>query len=244
MDIIDLKVSKRISKGKESANKLRKAGHVPAILYGKGKNSAMLSVQKTYFKNILEKKALNENSILNLTIEEEGNSLNALLKEIQFDPVSDEVIHLDFCEIDLSKPLDVNVSVKVLNEATCKGVEEQDGTVHLRMRTLRLHALAHKIPEDIEIDVKDLMVNDSVLIKDLPVLEGVTYVDSPDSIVVHVKLRKIVEEEKEAASPEEKIEAKPGEATTEPAKGKAEPAKGKTEPAKGKAEPTKGKDNK
>ena len=128
MDIIELSTKKRAEKGKNEARKLRKAGFIPAIMYSRGKDTILLSVDYRQFKNLYSK-GLRKNSILLLSIDGTSKSKNILLKEIQKNPVTDEILHLDFYEIDIKQALDIEVKIRFVNEDNCIGVKEEDGIV-------------------------------------------------------------------------------------------------------------------
>jgi len=207
METVKIIAERRGGKGKGHARKLRKKGYIPAVVYSGGKGSEMLSVDAKKFKNLYDK-GLKKNHILHLTLNGGKESKDTLIKEIQLDPVTDDVIHLDFYEIDINKPLVVEVSVRIINENVCKGITEHDGILIQHTRTLNVYALPSKVPENIEVDVKDVDVGDELLVKDMPALEGIKYVDDPDKRVLSLAAKKIIEITPEGEEESEEKEEK------------------------------------
>jgi large subunit ribosomal protein L25 len=214
METIDINVEKRELKGKSGTRKLRKSGLIPAVVYSNGKDSLIFSVDARNFKNLYEK-GLIENRFFHLSFEGGSKSKDTLLKEIQIDPVSEEILHLDFYEVDINKPLDVEVPLKIVNENLSKGIVEDDGIIRMHMRSLNIHALPLAVPKEIEVDVKDLLIGDELTVKDMPVIEGLQYLDEPDERVVSLVVKKVIEitpEEEKEEEAEEKEEDKEKEA--------------------------------
>lgn len=234
METVKLSAEFRENKGKGGARKLRAKGLIPAIIYSSGIDSRLLSVNARIFKN-LHDKGLNENRFLHLSFEKEDITKDALLKEIQVDPVSDEVIHIDFQEVDLSKPMDIEVPLRIINEDKCKGLIEVGALLQIHARSVNVHALPLLVPEEIDLDVKDLNIGDILMIKDMPVIDGLRYIDESDKKVVSlIIMKKEVEviPEKEAvegAEVKEGAEKKEGEAPAKEEKSGSSSSKGEKE---------------
>ena len=221
MEIIEINAERRLLKGKGNARKLRRNGYIPAVFYSKGKDTQMLSIEARNFTNLVDK-GLKVNRFLRLSLSDGSKSIDALLKDMHLDPVSDEILHLDFFEVDIRQAMDVEVPVKILNEELCKGISEDGGILHMHTRSVNVHALPMSVPKEIEIYVQDLKIGDSILVKDMPVIEGLEYIDAEDSKIVSLVLRKIVELEPEVEEEAEVEEGKEGEGVKADATGKEE----------------------
>jgi len=207
MDIVEIKAEPRETKGKGNSRKMRRRGLIPAIMYSKGKTTQMLSIDGSKFSYLYEK-GLKENRFLKIQFGKKSKSIDALLKEIQVDPVSEEILHLDLYEVDVTKVIDIEVPIKIINEDICMGLQEDGALITIHARELNINALPFSVPKDIEVDVKDLEVGDSLLIKDMPVIEGLRYNDEPETKVVSLNIRKMVEEVEEVEEAEEGAEEK------------------------------------
>ncbi len=179
--------------GKEVAKKLRRQGLIPAILYGPHTEPLPLSVKVNELEKLLHRHR-GESLIFNLTVQENGGTSQrlAILKELQYHPVTDKIIHADFYEIRMDEPVEVDVPVEVVGKA--KGVEK-GGLLEVLLRELTVSCLPDRIPDTIKIDVSDLDVGDVIHVRDITPPEGVKLVDHPDEPVVTILE---VEEEKPA----------------------------------------------
>ncbi len=204
MKQIDMAVSVRHKTGKEIAKKLRAQGMIPAVLYGPGTDPIPLAVKANELQRVLYRYR-DEQIIFNLSLEDNGNTAQkmALVKELQYHPVTDEIIHVDFYEISMEREVEVEVPVELVGKA--KGVE-LGGHLQLLLQTITVACLPGRIPDKIEIDVTDLGLGDVLHVKDLTPPEGVRYLDNPDEPVVTIlepEEEAVAEEEEEAVSAEE-----------------------------------------
>jgi large subunit ribosomal protein L25 len=217
MDMIKLEATVRTEAGKASARRLRRAGQVPAVAYGKELASVSLAIAPRGLSDIL-KSERGQNSVVELGIDG-SKKITALLRDYTIHPVTREVLHADFIEIKLDKPVDVEVPF------VCKGKAAGvvlGGILRQVYRRLPVRCLPEKIPTVIEYDVTALNLGDHVKASDLAPPEGVTVRLPPDQTVAGV-----VAPEKER--PEEVEGAVAGAA----APGAAVPAGGSTAPAAG-----------
>ncbi len=225
--------------GKETAKKVRFKGNVPAVVYGKDIN---LSVQipKESIKT-LNSIHFSQGAVIDMALSgaDKKESLSVLIKEVQYNPLTDAVIHLDFVKISLEKKIRVHVPVALKGEP--KGLKDE-GILEQILWQLTVEALPLDIPEKIEIEVSHLDIGDSVHVKDIKVADNVRIITSAEETVATV-----VEHKEEVVAPEaaeaaptgpEVIKEKKEAPVTEGGKG-AKPAK---EEAKSKEEP-KGKDS-
>jgi large subunit ribosomal protein L25 len=215
MDIIKLEATIRSVGGKASARRIRHAGQVPAVAYGKELASVSLAISPKGLSDVL-KSQLGQNSVVELGIDG-GKRITALLREYTVHPVTREILHADFVEIKLDQPVDVEVPFE------CKGKAAGvvlGGILRQVYRRLPIRCLPEKIPTIIEHDVTALNLGDHVKVSDLALPPGVTVRLPSDQTVAGV-----VAPEKER--PEEAEGAVPGAA----APGAAAPAAGAAAPA-------------
>ncbi|MCE2542739.1 MAG: 50S ribosomal protein L25 [Acidobacteria bacterium] len=211
----------RQERGKNEARRLRRAGQLPAVLYG-GETSGGTAIK-------MDPKALLEilhsesgiNTLIGLSVDGAAAS-QVLVKEFQVDPVSNELLHVDLYRPPLDRAITVNVPVTLVGEAA--GVKQQGGLVDFVQRDVQVECLPTEIPEHIEVDVSDLMIGQGVRLRDK--LEGVTWkpVSDPDTLLVHVVAPKVEAEPVEAEA-EAEAEDAPAEADADAddaRKGKAE----------------------
>ncbi len=166
--------------GKGVARKLRAKGYVPAIYYKKGENIP-LSVKRSTFEKIYSR--AHKTKIVDLTLKkgDEEETKYALVWDIQRDPVKNKVLHVDFLGVDLEE--EVYVDVPIVPVGKPKG-EERGGVLSIYRETIPIVCLPTSIPEKIEIDVRELDINDNLQVKDLPLPEGVRLDDVEDNYAV------------------------------------------------------------
>ena len=182
--------------GKEVAKKLRRQGLIPAILYGPQTEPLPLTVRLSELKRILQRHR-GEQLIFNLTVQRNGESEQhlALIKELQYHPVTDEIIHADFYEIRMDRPVEVDVPVEITGKA--KGVQ-RGGILEVIMHEITGSCLPDRIPDRIVVDVSELDIGDTLHVRDLTPPEGVKFAEDPDEPVVTV-VEAEAEGEEEAA---------------------------------------------
>ncbi|MCX6349960.1 MAG: 50S ribosomal protein L25, partial [Candidatus Aureabacteria bacterium] len=233
---IELKITQRTAVGGQRPRRLRRAGLIPAVVYGGEGGSFPVSLDRRYLEQ--EIGGINENQILSLLVGEQAPPRLAIVKEIQRNHLTDAVIHIDFEEITLSKKLTATVPVIRLGEAA--GVRD-GGIMEQVLREISVRCLPAQLPEKIEVDVSPLAIGDSIQVKDVKFAEGIEILTDPALIIFTVSVPKAEEEvvpaAEEAAAPEAIGEEKEGEAG--PAEGeKPEAGKGKEAPGvKGKEAP-------
>lgn len=208
MKFIDLNAKKRTGKGNSPARQLRQEGLVPAVIYGPGKAPEMLSVNFRDLEKVL-KDSHKVQVLLNLNIENGGRETRkAMIKELQTDPVSRRMLHVDFYEIDTNRKL--LMKVPVVAKGKSAGVE-MGGLLQIIRRELEVLCLPGEIPDVIELDVSGLNIGDSIHVKDIH-LEGNLELPAEVNFTVITCLGKKVEAEKE------EVEEEAGEATSETGK--------------------------
>jgi large subunit ribosomal protein L25 len=199
---INIKAGKRDVFGKNAARRLRKEGKIPVILYGAKTAAVPLTVDKRDLFTILKSES-GENTIFKVSYD--TKTTNAMIKEIQRDPVSDEILHTDFIQIAMDKRIEVSVPLNVKGEAI--GVKAEGGFVDVVTREVEIECLPKNIPESIAVDISELHLNQSLKIEDLQLPEGVEVLTDPNTVIVNIEPpqaeEEIVEEEEEEIIGEE-----------------------------------------
>lgn len=215
----DMNAAIRQDFGKGASHRLRKDGLTPAILYGGTENSVALSLdEKSLTKAIVQLHG--QNVVVNLHIEgEKGKKTHhVLIKDVQKDPVSDTLIHVDFFEIPLDQ--EITLEVQMRYSGIAKGVD-MGGILNITAHTVKLRGLPLDIPDEIEIDVSSLELGgQGVFCKDLSIPENVTLEENPERSCVSVVAPKAVVEEVEE---EEELEGEEEGEAAPAAEGEVEP---------------------
>jgi large subunit ribosomal protein L25 len=224
LEKIELQASVRKSVGNGPARVLRRAGQTPAVLYGRNTEPVLLSVNTKDLELILKQGSFGQ-FILNLVIQN-GKKVTraAMIKELQTHPISGQLIHIDFYEIDMKRK--IKVMIPVVTTGNSVGVEE-GGMLNVVRRELEVFCLPGDIPESIEIDISELAMGDSIHLEDIPLGEDVEISSDVNFTVVTVLSPKV--EEEEVAEEEEGEGLEEGE---EGAEGEAAEAEAKPEEEK------------
>ena len=195
--------------GSRRVRRLRREGMVPGVLYGKGHARAIV-VGERELRNVLTGPS-GLHAIVDVVVEGQKTPHHAVLKDYQRHPIRGTLTHVDFHEVRLDRPIQATVSVQLVGESPGA---KQGGVVQQVQRELRVEALPTAVPEHIEADISALEVGETVRIADLAAIEGVAYLDDPETVLANCSIpRGITElEEAEAAEGEEGEE---GEAAAE-----------------------------
>ena len=185
MKTITLSGAQRKSLGKKDALSLRREGKVPCILYG-GKDILHFEAVEKDFKHLVYTPDVHM-----IKLDVGGKQVDAILKDIQFHPVTDSIMHVDFLEVIGDKPVVMNIPVKF--NGTPVGVKE-GGQMLKKLTKIRLKGAISKIPATIEINVATLKIGDYIRIKDIK-YDGVTFLHEPAVTIVAVKTTRAVVEE-------------------------------------------------
>jgi large subunit ribosomal protein L25 len=180
----DLAATVRDQAGKGAARSMRRAGKVPAVLYGQGE-CLLLTVNPDGLIKILKSHA-GSAALISLTLNGAKSRPNrtALLRDYQTDPVTGAVLHADLFEVSMSKPIRVKVPIQVVGGVPA-GVKE-GGVLHHNMRELHVECLPSVLPDHIEVDASALNIGDGIHVKEIVTREGVRFLDDPDQMVVSV----------------------------------------------------------
>lgn len=184
MKEIEVTGKKRSTIGKKSSKNLRKEGFIPCNLYGEAKdeNGAPKALAFTCPMNELRKIVYTPHIyVINLIID--GESHTAILKELQFHPVKDALLHVDFYEVNDQKPITIGIPVKLTGLA--QGIRD-GGRMNLSIRKINVTAKYQDIPEHLDIDVTDLKIGKSIKVGDLH-FEGLEMATSKEVVVCSIK---------------------------------------------------------
>jgi len=204
LEVIELKASQRSGIGKGPARRLRRKGLIPAVLYGPETESIPLAISSADLDRVY-KKAGSEHVLLNLIIENgDTREKTAIIKEVQTSPLTNQYLHVDFCEISLEKKIVVKVPVELSGKS--KGVE-RGGLLQLIRHELEVECLPMDIPDKILVDVSNLGIGDSLHVGDIDVGKKVRLLDDADLAVVTIIAPSAKEEEVSEEELEEAEEA-------------------------------------
>ncbi len=182
MAMQELTIQQRGETGKQVAKRLRRAGVVPAVLYG-GAKPEPISVDPKAVLRIIHGHA-GSTQLLNLTFEGGPGSRMAIIRDLQFDPVSEQLLHVDLQEVTADRAITVQVAVHPVGEAA--GVREQKGILNVVLHELNVSCLPTLIPERIDADVSALMIGDVLTVSELRAPEGVRILNDLGQAVVTV----------------------------------------------------------
>jgi large subunit ribosomal protein L25 len=182
MPMQELTIKRREGTGKQFAKRLRRQGVVPAILYGGAKNEPVTVDPKSVLRMIAGHAGTTQ--LLTLKMDGEGGSRLAIIRAMQFDPVSENLIHVDLQEVSADKPITVRVAVHPVGEAV--GVRDTRGILNLVLHEVSVSCLPTVIPERIDADVSELAIGDVLTIANLSVPEGVRVLNDPGQAVATV----------------------------------------------------------
>ena len=208
MELIELKTNIRTSVGNSQARALRRKKQIPAVLYGRGKKTVLLSVYLSELEQALKKSKTGQ-ALLNLVVQnKETYTKPAIIKELQMHPVGRNILHVDFYEIDMNRK--IKIKVPVVTKGKSKGVE-QGGILQIIRRELEVLCLPLEIPKSFEIDITDFDIGDSVHVKSIPLKDNIEIPADVDFTVLTIASPKAVEEavpeeaEAEEAAVEEEV---------------------------------------
>jgi large subunit ribosomal protein L25 len=179
---ITVVAEQRETRGKNEARRLRVKGSVPAVLYGAGGASVAMAVNPKEVRRILHSKT-GHNTIFDLAVKG-GETTPVMIVDWQNDPVKDNLLHIDLKRIDLTIRIRVKVPVRTVGDPT--GVKLQGGLHELITREVEIECLPDEIPEEFTVDVRELMVGQSVRASEIALVGSTKLVSPADSVISHV----------------------------------------------------------
>lgn len=200
---------------KDKANLLRKAGFVPAVVYGSGQKNLNFKVKAIDFSKLFEKAG--ESSLINLKIDD-GAPLKVVVKEVDKEPIKGGLSHIDFYKVDMKKKITVEVELEFIGES--KAVAELGGVLAKAADHIEITCLPDKLIKRIVVDISVLAtMNDVIKLKDLKLPEGIELEADPEDVIVSVV--STVKEEVVPVAPVVEEAAAPAEGAAVPAEGAA-----------------------
>ena len=191
---VDLQAREREGRGKNAARRLRASGMIPAVLYGDGDGSSTpLAVPDKVVDYTLHH--LGDNALYNIDLG--SGTSTARIVDVQRDPVSGRLIHVDFAPVNMRERIEVTVPLHIVGESP--GAEE-GGVLQQVAYELQIESLPGDIPQEITLDVSNLGMNENLTLGDVTLPEGVTLVSDPEEVAATVTApTEITEEDLEAA---------------------------------------------
>lgn len=177
---ITLQAKQREDLTRAATNEVRREGFIPAVVYGNKKESLTISVSNIELLKTLRDEG--RNAIISLEVEN-GETVDVMLHEYQTDPIRGEIIHADFYIIDLTEEMDVEVPVRL--EGTPMGVRD-GGVLQQPLYELQIRVKPRDIPEEIEVNIEELEIGDSISVSDLPASDLYEYLDDEETTIVTV----------------------------------------------------------
>ena len=222
MKTVSLSGSPRENVGKKDAKKHRREGNIPCVMYG-GKEQVPFVIEEKKFRKMV---FTPEVYIIKLDIA--GIEHYTALKDVQYHPVTDQILHVDFLELLPDKPVVISIPVKL--EGTSSGVLK-GGKLHAKMRKLKIRAMRDDLPDDITLDISNLEIGDSIKVSSLQ-KDKIEFLDPPNSVIVGVRTARAIVEEVPSAEVVAEGAVAPAEGAAAPPPGKGTPGTPGT-PAKG-----------
>lgn len=178
---ISLEVEKRALRPRSAKNKLREQGLVPAVVYGHKVENTAVTVNAKALDKILRESG--KNTVVSLNID--GQKINVLIGEAQFETFTKSWEHVDFIAVDMSEIVEVEAEVTLTNEDKSKGVKA-GGVLVQMLYTVKVKATPDNLPERVEVDITDLDKNQSITIGDLGKQTGFTIEADPEEIIATI----------------------------------------------------------
>ncbi len=203
MQKIQLQSNVRKEISKKATKELRKQGCIPAVLYGHGIKTLNLTVEQKEFEQMI-KKMHGENVLISLSIGGNGSSKQetVMVKNVQYHPVSDGLLHIDFYKILLHEKITTRINIVLTGQAP--GVKE-GGVLDHSMRDVEVSCLPDKIPGHFEVDIAQLEIGSSIHISDLKIPEGVEILADAEQAIVSIVPPTIIKEDEVSVEEEPEV---------------------------------------
>ncbi|MFO7887352.1 MAG: 50S ribosomal protein L25 [Eubacteriales bacterium] len=173
-----LKSTFRDDTGTSRSKKIRSTGAIPAVLYGKDIEVKTIQIDNKEFKEILSSEG--RNAIVD--IELDGESYFAMLKDVQTHPITNDILHLEFYNIDRSQKVEVTIPIRLVG----KEISKFEGAVVHQLDEVEIRCPSTEIPRQIKLDVSELTLGHSLHVSDLEAIEGIEILNDPDEMIVSV----------------------------------------------------------
>ncbi len=191
MSEMTIKVEKREQIGKNANRQLRATGAVPAVVYGGDRESVPITIDR---KKVIEllRRGGGENAVFKLELAGTKASRHAMIRDLQVDPISRRIIHIDFQRIDLKQKVRVQVAIQLQGEP--HGVRNEGGVLDFITREVEIECLPNDIPQGLDIDVSELAIGDHVEAGAIQLPADVDLIDEPERVIVAVSHSRVAAE--------------------------------------------------
>ena len=194
---IEVNAFPRAQQGSSASRRLRAAGRVPGIIYGADRSAQNVEVDHKPLLHHLQLESFHA-TILDLALN--GEKMQVLLRDYQMHPWKKQVLHVDFQRVDRNRKIHMKIPLHFANAEICPGVKTGGGVVQHAMNALDIQCLPDDLPEFIEVDLKDMELNETMHVMDLVLPKGVEPVsklkhENPSVVSVHVPKEIVIEEE-------------------------------------------------
>lgn len=183
MEELTIEVQKREVTGDGPCRRLRQSGWVPGVVYGGGRDPMAIQIEKKPLLEMLAKGGA-ENRVFLLKLAGTDKSRHTMIRDMQVDPVTRHVLHVDFQRVLMDAKVRVKVPVEITG--TAWGVKNEGGMLDFMSRELEVECLPGRIPEEIRLDVSDMRAGQHVRVADLDLPEGVELREDPERVIVAV----------------------------------------------------------
>ncbi len=184
--------------GTRVSRRLRKEDFVPGVIYGKGKTPENISVARKDIDKVIRYHG--ENAILELSLN--GKEMDAMIKEVQKDPIQGTVTHLDLYQISKDQKVQVSVPIHLLNTDMLPA----DSALVRQLDEIEIECAANIIPRNIEVDVEGLKIGHAIHISDISFAEGITVLEDEEAVIVSLSQSRVEEEDVEEEEEDEEAE--------------------------------------
>ena len=197
---VSLAASERQSEGKSANRNLRRSGYIPGVLYGGKEEPKKISIME---KDIVKATEIAGFATQILQISMDGKDVDVVVKEIQRHPATSRVLHADFMRVDPDSKITLVVPIRTLNDESCIGVKVGGGQVNHLINDIEISCLASNLPEQLEIDVQDMDIGDTVSLSEIKLPDGVEITilqqdeDRDQAVVSVTETREMIIEEEE-----------------------------------------------
>lgn len=195
-----LKLEERQAIGGSRVKRLRKSGYVPAVIYGKSINSVAVQVKKSKLREFLTKNG--KNAVFTAEFEN-GESYPALVKEVEYDVIKNEFLHVDFQQVSLTEKIKATIPIRIIGREAVKRVQ---GVLAQQLDEVEVECFPQDMPQYIEVDVSDMAIGESLTAEELKIPEEVTLLTEPDAVILSIISSKMEEDEAEEDVAEEAAE--------------------------------------
>ena len=194
MSEVTIRVEPRDGTGKGHSRKLREAGWIPAVVYGGDKEPITIQVERSTFLDLLRETG-SENAVFLLELAGTGKQRHTMIRQIDADPVTRRVIHVDFQRVTMDQVVRVEVPIEL--EGVPQGVKNQGGVTDFIMREVGVECLPGAIPQHLTLDISALEIGDHLELGDIELPEGVELTEELDRVVVSIGAPRLEEDEEE-----------------------------------------------